>query len=71
MKFETLNHIHKLLVEEEAKRHGARKIANDALEEARDHAAENIPTLEALDRKAFEAWREACDALADFNNREW
>ena len=71
MNFKTLNYIHQLLVEQEARCRKAYEIARDARNEAEDNDAENVEALRAVCEKVRGSWDEAMDALRSFEDKEW
>ena len=71
MKLVTLNYIHSLLKQEAEIRANAKKMAFEAWQNADKDGADNAPALWDLVEKARQSWREASNALLDFEAQEW
>ena len=71
MTIKTLTYIHRLLIEDEAKRHKAKELAREARNEAEEKDLDNLPDLEDLYEVTREHWIEAHNARVEFEAREW
>lgn len=71
MTLSTLNYIHQLLIEREAATAKAKKMVYEARDQAEIEDADNYRSLsEACDR-AWESYKEANNALRDFEEQDW
>lgn len=71
MTLKTLNYIHQLLIEREAATIKAKKMVYEARAKAEEEEADNYKALcDAADR-AWESYKEANDALRDFEDQDW
>ena len=71
MKLKTLNCIHDLLVENEAKTMKAKQMTYEALCKAEEDGAENCESLRVAHDRMRKAYNEALDARQDFEEQEW
>lgn len=71
MTISTLSHIHKLLKDEVGKRGNALESIRKAYFEAIDNGQSNVKCLEVQKENARKEYNKACDALAEFEIKEW
>lgn len=71
MTITTLEHIHKLLMEDVKHQAQAVTMAREARNRAEDEEADNLKDLVELYRKVYECLSESREALKDFEEQEW
>lgn len=71
MKLKTLNYIHNLLLENEAKTLKAKQMTYEALCKAEEDGADNFESLRQVYDRMRQAYNEAFDARVDFEEKEW
>lgn len=71
MTIKTLTYIHNLLIEDVKTHTNAKDYARQIAEKAEDEEAPNAQYLRELYNKAFNKYRAACNALQDFEAKEW
>ena len=71
MKLKTLNYIHQLLIENEAKTCKAKEITREALIRAEEEEAANCESLQKSYDNMRMAYNEALEARMDFEEQDW
>ena len=71
MTIKTLTYIHNLLIDDVKTNTNAKDYARQIAEKAEDEEAPNAQYLRELYNKAFNKYLDACNALQDFEAKEW